>query len=284
MQRILLWSLALLLAPLPVAGAGPARVQEAAAEATGFRAAWRLYQAGEPCIEAFEAVLADPAAAVKERFNAAYTLGVLRLGRDEPAEALALFGRADALLPGLPQVALRKSEALIRLGRLEDAERILIAQRAALGKDAEPRLRTLLALDWARLYLAFGDAERALSELAPVARERPDEWEPHFVLATVYERLDRPADALAEYEIAIENDPGRDPHPGVWALQRWASLAVSSDRGSYDDAALKARVLARYAAFLERARANAVPEEIVAAVRQAADVLERFGAPPQRDA
>ena len=74
---------------------------------------------------------------------------------------------------------------------------------------------------------------------------------------------------MASYEIVIKNDQKRDPHPGVYALQRWAALAISSDPNSYQDPALREKALRRYGEFLDRAEANAVPRDLIKKVNNA---------------
>ena len=68
--------------------------------------------------------------------------------------------------------------------------------------------------DWAlrymvgSLYLATGDAARALPELERVTSEHPEAPGPHYTLAVAYsERLDRPADATVAFRTYLERAP-----------------------------------------------------------------------------
>lgn len=255
-------------AALPAA-AGPEERSE-------FEAAWALYTSGEPSQEAFERVYGNEANPPKDRFNAAYVLGVQTLGANDPEQALAWLNRAESILPGRPQVALRRTDALVHLGRLEKAGEEYRAVH--LEEDASEAVRMRHALTGARLLHARGESDVAIEELVRLAEAHPGEWEPFYLMGLVYESFDIPDDALRAYARTIENDPGRDPFPGIYAYQRWAALSISTDPNSYQDKALKTVAIARYRVFLERAEANGVPEALVEQAEQAVSVLENFGA------
>lgn len=247
-----------------------------------FEAAWKLYQEGKPSTEAFEAVLADGSLPAKDRFNASYVLGVISLGQNDTAAALKRLDAAEKILPGRPQVAVRRAEALIGGGKLEAAEKVLdeLKKSRKITKETGAAVRSRYEIARARLAFAKGDAEAALGMLDELARERTEDWEVHFHMARVFEHLDMPDEALYYYDVAIENDPKRDPHPAIYAYQRWASLAVSSNANAYNEKALKTKAIARYDEFLKRAKANKVPADLVAQVTTARDALKQFGVEP----
>lgn len=243
---------------------------------SAFERAWALYEKGEPSFEAFQKVLDDDAQPAKDRFNAAYVLGVQSLARRDAEGALGLLARAERLLPGRPQVRLRRTDALLQLGRLEEARAVLA--EVALGAQSRPQLRLRHALTTAMLLHAEGRSDLAIEDLRRLGEAHPKEWEPFYLMGLVYESFDLPEDAMRAYARAIENDPGRDPFPGIYAYQRWAAMAISLDPNSYQDKAKKEAVIARYREFLRRAGINGVPEKLVEQVRVAIDVLRRFGA------
>ena len=243
---------------------------------SAFEEAWTLYEAGQPSFDAFRLVLDDVAQPAKDRFNAAYVLAVQSLARREPERALELCDRADKLLAGRPQVALRRTEALVNLHRLEEAQAAFEAVK--LGAESSPELRLRHGLTAAKLHQAKGQSDLAIEILKRLGDEHPRDWETFYLMGLVYESWDLPDDALAAYERAIENDPERDPFPGIYAYQRWAAMVISTDPSAYDDRPKKQKAIAHYKRFLERAEANHVPEPLVEAVRQAVNALENFGA------
>lgn len=243
---------------------------------SAFEEAWALYEAGQPSFEAFQHVLDDATQPAKDRFNAAYVLAVQSLARREPERALELCTRADQLLAGRPQVALRRTEALVNLRRLEEAQAALDAVK--LGESSSPELWLRHGLTRAKLHQAKGESDLAIEILKRLGDEHPEDWETFYLMGLVYESWDLPEDALAAYERTIENDPKRDPFPGIYAYQRWAAMTISMDPAAYDNRPKKQTAIAHYKSFLERADANHVPEGLVDAVRQAVNALESFGA------
>lgn len=220
-------------ASTPLAGAAAVRPTRAALASpapqveSAFEAAWALYESGEPSFEAFQRVLDDATQPAKERFNAAYVLAVQSLARRDPEGALALLGRAEGLLPDRPQVRLRRTDALLQLDRLEEARATLAA--VALGEQSPPQLRLRHALTTAMLLHAEGRSDLAIEALQRLGEAHPKQWEPFYLMGLVYESFDLPEDAMRAYKRAIENDPGRDPFPGIYAYQRWAAMAISLD-------------------------------------------------------
>ncbi len=248
------------------------------AESEAFAAAWKLYEAGKPSQEAFESVLAEPSLPDKDRFNSAYVLGVLSLGKHEADQALVWLERAEAILPDRPQVAIRRCDGLIQLDRLDDAQELL-ARLAPEMKQASPTVRRRYELSRASLLEGRGNLEQAIEVLDPLAQKNPKDWEVPFVMARVFERMDLPDEAMYYYDLSIKNDPERDPYPGIYAYQRWAAMLVSTSPGSYQDKSLKLRAIARYETFLARAEANGVAPALRTQAAQAVKVLREFGAP-----
>ncbi len=239
---------------------------------SGFEAAFAAYEAGEPAADALAAVAADEAQPVADRFNARYVLAVLALAESRPLDALDELDAADALVPGRLLVALRRVEALLDLGERHRAETLLDELRDPTPEDgAAAAVRHALAR--ARVEQERGEREAATARLEALEREHPAEWEVPFRLGRLYELADRPAAAMHAYDRALARAPARDPHPSVYALQRWAALSISSDPGSYADAERVDAAHARYAAFLRRAEANRVPEHLVLQVEDADGVL-----------
>ena len=70
--------------------------------------------------------------------------------------------------------------------------------------------------------------------------------------------------------------PQNDPCIGIYALQRWAALAVSSDTGSYGKKKLLKQAVERYEQFLARAEANDVPRKLIDSVNSTVRTLKMF--------
>ncbi|MCI0652588.1 MAG: hypothetical protein L0Z55_11980 [Planctomycetes bacterium] len=240
-----------------------------------FEAAWEAYRSGKAAEEQFAKVADDQSQSAKDRFNATYVLAVIAMAKKDHAAALSRLDAAEKLIAGRPQVAIRRAEILVEKKDLKEAAKALKKAQDGIKKNAALQLRHQFAE--ARLEHAAGATDKAILRLEKMSARNAKNWEIHFVLGTYYEAKDDPKQALAHYDAAIANDPKQDPHPGVYALQRWAALAVSSDPGSYSNKQTLTKAIARYRAFLDRARANNVPADLVQTVTQAMNALEMFG-------
>ena len=253
----------------------PGFASNTAEKASAFEAAWNLYEAGKPSHAAFKAVLEDESAPKKDRFNAAYVLGVQSLAKNLGEEALSYLDRADTLLANRPQVDLRKVDTLVFLNRLEEAE--VLFGSIQVPENSSESIRKRHMLTKSRLLHAKGESDVAIEVLTHASERYAKDWEPFYLMGLIYESFDIPEDAMRAYERAIANDPKRDPFPGLYAYQRWAALAISTDPNSYNDKRKKTTAIHRYDEFLERAEANRIPEDLVKQATVAVDALRRFG-------
>ena len=216
------------------------------------------------------------AANEKDRFNASYLLAVIALSESKTKSALAHLEAAEKLTPGTAQVDVRRAEAHLLEKRYETAEKLLAAASRKIRNKKSP-LYLRYSLVAARLDGKKGKAKRGLARLKKIRSKFKKSWELWFLNGHLQEALDRPKDAIAAYEKAIALLPQRDPCPGVYALQRWAALSVSSNSSSYGDAKIRKSAIERYKEFLRRAPANGVPAQLQETVRQAVSALEYFG-------
>ena len=157
--------------------------------------------------------------------------GTLLVRKGDPAAALARFDAADRLAPGIPLAHLARSEALVKLGRHDEA---LAAVRAYVRE----------VLPDAAAFTAEGEVYAGLKQPADAAkafRHALDE-DPEAVAAFHGLRRALPADAKAELgeRLARTRDPG-----GVFG----AALAVA--RQEKDEAGAAALI-----AGLKRANPN----------------------------
>lgn len=85
---------------------------------------------------------------------------------------------------------------------------------SALGKSMPQTSKAEQAVDAARIhtelaqhYLANGDLQTALQKLTTALKFDPDYAPAHTVMAVVYEKINRPADAELHYRKAVELEP-----------------------------------------------------------------------------
>lgn len=100
-----------------------------------------------------------------------------------PEESLARFEEASRLAPTRPEVAVAHGNALLALGRSEEA-----GDRYRAALDLAPR-DTHALYGLARIDLAAGSLERARERLETAARLAPLQGEVHELLARVLDRL-----------------------------------------------------------------------------------------------
>lgn len=260
-----------------IAAAGIVEVRAETEVAKGsdrFQEAWKLYKSGQPAVAAFQDILDNEAATANDRFNAAYVLGVLALGQKDEKGALEYFEQAEKILPGRPQVMVRRAEAHLAGKNPKEAARVLKDAKSKVKKGTPLFVRYHLAV--ARLEEATSGAPKAVAYLEDFAKSAKNRWEVHFTLGTMYEGLDQAKKAIDAYEAAIQADPKDDPCQAIYAYQRWSALAISSDPGSYGKRELCEKAVARYKVFLDRASVNRVPDDLVAKAKEMVWVLEDF--------
>ena len=148
------------------------------------------------------------------RFGAALTRGGLEdLGRSIAAAAssgdmdgaLAGLDRASALLPA--NAELLTARAALHMAR-KRPDQALADLDAALRLDAS---HAFVHLVRANVYAQQGEREKALEDLAAVDRRLAPQSDGRTTLATKYDELAMPAQALAQANLWIANHPG-DPH------------------------------------------------------------------------
>jgi hypothetical protein len=180
----------------------------------------------------------NPASAAADKLE--YAVELMNSGRPADAEQL-LLGMLD--------------------GRVDyDARRHLIALYERLGRPA--RLRTLLlaslqkyprdtlfTTEYARLLFQAGGFREVIALLD--ANESLDASQ-HAVLAASYQRLDRHADAIRHYRMALRQDAGN--------ARNWVGLGISQEQSaafadaleSYREAARLGGLNGRLQAFVDR--------------------------------
>ncbi|OYW15497.1 MAG: hypothetical protein B7Z46_00245 [Hydrogenophilales bacterium 12-64-6] len=173
-----------------------------------------------------EAIQPTPREAADERYRKALTF--IRAGQADRARAL--LEEALALSP--EHVAARETfvaarEALAALlsdaGRNQEAEKVL-----RIGRAANPE-HAWFALSLARLQAARGDTEGAVASLRSGMGGRGVDADYHATLAALLVQLKQYPDAVRQYELALEMQPG----PGTW----WVGLGLAlAAQGKNDEA------------------------------------------------
>lgn len=241
-----------------------------------FQKLWARYEKGENVDLALKNLAKDGQLAKKTRFNAAYLLAVSKLANGEPDEALSALNQAEALVPKTNQVAIRQAEALFAKKDLKAAKkRLKVVKNKVASKKKSSIYRRHQVLS-ARILAQEGKHKKAIQSLKLLAKSQSKTWETHFFLGRFQEALDKPKESIEAYEKAIKYLPKKDPCLGVYALQRWAALSISSNSGSYGQAKVMTKAKERYQEFLKRAAANDVPEKLIAKTRSAVSALDYF--------
>lgn len=242
-----------------------------------FQAAWKKHLAGDhDAIDAFAKILDDEEADKEDRFRSAYMLAVYGLQNGSPDTAIHMLDRAEKVLPGKPQVAIRRAEALLAKDQTQEAVEVLKDARKTAKKDKDLFYQHQMML--AKCEHKVGGTKAALGRLAKLCKKNPRRWEAFFLRGTLHEALDEPREAISMYEQTIALDPKSDPFPGIYAYQRHAALSISSSPSSYQNAKLCKDAIAKYDVFVERGPANGVSSSFVSEVANARDVLKSFGA------
>jgi len=265
---------ALLLAALTTSGASQA--QSPKDKATSFADLWKLHQKGEDVREALATLYEDRQQQTKARFNAAYLLAIIQLAHGDTDLASNSLDKADSVKANTPQVAVRRAEIQLLKHEPKQARSLLEKSGASLRKNKRSALYLRHEILRARVESQLGKHKVAQRILKAVQKLNKNDWEPAFFRGRIYEKTDSPDEALEQYEKAIEHLPKTDPCIGIYALQRWAALSISSDGSSYSKPKVIEKAKQRYKTFLARAKANHVPQALVANVKQAMSVLDYF--------
>lgn len=158
-----------------------------------------LAAAGE--LEAAEALLEPICASPEAEYGDWLQLARVRLRRGDAGRALAALGRAGAQRPHAPEVANAVAEALVALGRPDDAARRLRRQLERTPDDA-PTHANLAWLEelGGRLDAALIGYDRALALEPGLDRARLNR-------AALHLREDRAQAALADYDVLVARSP-----------------------------------------------------------------------------
>ncbi len=130
-----------------------------------------------------------------------YLLGLAHHGLGDPEAAAAEYRRFLAASPQpLPAARVRLGEALLQLGRVEEAE---AAFRQA-GEAAPEEVGAAALFGLGRAAAERGDAQAAADMLVRVLEMQPQASVVHYALAQAYRALER--EPLARYHLALQGD------------------------------------------------------------------------------
>lgn len=192
------------------------------------------HQAGS--LETAETIYRQVIAFQPDNYRALHLLGVVALQREDFTAALALFDRAVAVKPGLPEAHSNRGNALRGLGRTSEAEasyRKAIAADSAFamahynlgnillaGKrfdeaaahfnralSADPRL-TEARINLGMAFKETGKLKEAENCYRKALELRPELAVCHYNLGNILLDTGRPAEAAASYERAVAREPG----------------------------------------------------------------------------
>ena len=240
-----------------------------------FKTLWQRYEKGENVVADLRGFVANQQGVAKDRFNATYLLAVIDIVANKLDQALQDLADAEKIQPGTAQVLVRRAEVRLLQKNYKKARQDLAKSVKLIGrKTTDLRKRQQIIL--ARLEGKTGQAKKGVQKLLKLARKHKKDAEIHFFLGHLFETMDKPKDALKHYNKAIKYMPTRDPAVAVYAYQRWAAIAVSSDGGSYGNPKLLKQAITRYEQFLKRAPANGVPKKLQDNVRSTVGTLGHF--------
>jgi tetratricopeptide (TPR) repeat protein len=212
----------------------------------------RLMAAGQ----AFQQALRwDPSNAAAYR-----NLGTIYAGWGEPAAAAEALEKAVALGLEDPQAGLQLADALLVLGREDEA--VAAWQRAAAGA---------YLLAEARRHLRAGDLAAAEATQRLAARVEPESAEAYRVLGEIYAGRGRTAEAVAAYQTALHLDTDEIQREVtraqiyVWQGHRQDAIAIYEDLVTLRPATLAYR--------LRLAELYAADRQLDAALREYQAVL-----------
>lgn len=231
--------------------------------------AWQYLQAGDVRVaeREFNAILrTQPDFAPSEA-----ALGWTALARRQPAEALTRFDRAVQHQAGYASALVGRAQALLALGRNQEAVEAFEAAAAAdptldlSASIAVLRLRGAQdAVTTARQAAERGDLEKAQAAYTQAIAESPDSGFLYRELAIVEGRAGKAAESIAHFRKAISLDPG-DVRSQV--LLGDALLAAGDSAGAIAAYTAARRldaspeILAKLDAAAERAARERLPEQ-----------------------
>jgi predicted O-linked N-acetylglucosamine transferase (SPINDLY family) len=153
------------------------------------------------CLVEAERLYAAVLAVRPDHFDALQMLGVIKLGRGEPATALRLVSAAMQLRPNSPQVLLNHGMVLYALNRHEEA-------LADFDQALKFKARFADALNNRGSVLAkLGRKDEAIESLQRALAVKPDYPEAHYNLGNALKDLDRYDEALKSFDRAIALRP-----------------------------------------------------------------------------
>lgn len=139
-----------------------------------------------------------------ERVDKALLQADAAIERDDHVGAQAALDHADALIPGRPDIPLRRAAAFLRSGRLRAAADAAKEARtrgydlaAPLGDDATRHYLRAIYLLTMEGNCAFVEAEALLEQALRLAPEKRSPW---YLLYKLYRTADRHEDAIAALE------------------------------------------------------------------------------------
>ncbi len=197
-----------LIPPRPARNSAPARLAlglcAAAAVAAGLLVAWRVYfpewQASRSDLPALERLATDEAALEPVHYH----LGRALLAVGRASESYAAFSRAVALAPGSVRCRAGEVEALLAMGRWEEADRRLAGWPPEQAGGVEPAL-----LRARLLLLGRHQPEPAIRLLEPLVRRHPSRADLRYLLGRAYAAVYKPREALAAFREAAKLEPDR---------------------------------------------------------------------------
>lgn len=162
-----------------------------------------------------------------------YYLGLLYNGRGELEAALAEYDRFATARPELALVPLRRGEALLNLGRLEEA-----AEAFRRAQELAPEEMGAAALyGLGRVAAEAGDDRAAVERLTRTLERQPGATVVHYPLAQAYRRLGNTE--RATYHLALQGDREvafPDPLGGVLeGIAKSVALDVVAEMAAAED-------------------------------------------------
>jgi len=152
-------------------------------------------------LTAAEGMYQDVLAAHPRHFEALHLLGVLRMQRNRPADALPLFEQALAIDPRSTEVLLTTAGALMALKRPGEALLKLNALIALRPADPEALYNKGVVL------AALAMKDEAIRAYQATIAIRPDHWPALFNLGNEYAAAKRYAEALACFDKVLALNP-----------------------------------------------------------------------------
>lgn len=242
--------------------------------------------------------------------EAQYYLGIVHEQINQPEEALSRYNKAAELDPANPQYVVAGADMLIQLGRLEEAEHLLLSKKSTFEYNAAVR-QTLghiaqlrrdhqaAAMHFSEALLLAPDDLAILEDLAQAQMDSGNFGEAEFALTRLLEKeetadrrdlkqarakclvnLNRPVEARSILlELTNDRDASRD-------FTSWVDLgnvcAVLKDRPHLRQAAARAKAIQpqRHEGFTLQAMYERLEGRSEQALAALAEAVQRCGADP----